>query len=332
MDSSLRPRDIQARIRAGESPQDVADAAGVPIERIAAFSDPVMAERDHVAGLARTHPVRRRGETTSHRTLRNAVADTLAAEGQDADEAGWDAWKLGDRRWRVRVTLPDGTTTADFSYDQMGRFSVADDDEAKRLIGDVPAADDLALVRLTQEPLAPVQPLPTPAAEAEAEPVAAAAGEDEEGLEVDDAFHEGDLAEVDGLYDIVPPAQSDLDVLYDMLSSFDEDSVKIYAGLVHPKEAAKPTEAPPVVEVVEVVETVEVTQEIIALPTAPDPADEPEPLQPPASASPAEPEQLSLLDEAEPEPKPAPKKSKRKRAAVPSWDEIMFGAPRADDN
>ena len=49
MDSSLRPRDIQARLRAGESPQDVADAAGVPIERIAAFSDPVMAERDHVA-------------------------------------------------------------------------------------------------------------------------------------------------------------------------------------------------------------------------------------------------------------------------------------------
>ena len=39
-------------------------------------------------------------------------------------------------------------------------------------------------------------------------------------------------------------------------------------------------------------------------------------------------EQLSLLDEAEPDPKPAPKKSKRKRAAVPSWDEIMFGAPR----
>jgi len=106
MDSALRPRDIQARIRAGESPADVADAAGVPIERIAAFSDPVMAEREHVAGLARTHPVRRRGETTTHRTLRNAVTDTLVSDGIDADDASWDAWKLSDRRWRIRVTFP----------------------------------------------------------------------------------------------------------------------------------------------------------------------------------------------------------------------------------
>ena len=110
-------------------------------------------------------------------------------------------------------------------------------------------------------------------------------------------------------------AQSDLDVLYDMLSSFDEDSVKIYAGLVHPKEAAKPTEAPPVVEVVEVVETVEVTQEIIALPTAPDPADEPEPLQPPTSASPAEPEQPDVAKATETPHGDAGKGSRKKKSA-----------------
>ena len=103
MESALRPRDIQARIRAGASPDEVAEAAGVPVEKIAAFADPVIAERDYIAGLARTNPVRRRGETTSHRTLRNAVADALAAKGVDADEAEWDAWKLEDRRWQVRV-------------------------------------------------------------------------------------------------------------------------------------------------------------------------------------------------------------------------------------
>ena len=36
---------------------------------------PVLAERDHIAGLARTHPVRRRGETASHRLLRTAIGD-----------------------------------------------------------------------------------------------------------------------------------------------------------------------------------------------------------------------------------------------------------------
>lgn len=325
MDSSLRPRDIQARIRAGESPADVADAAGVPIERIAAFADPVMAERDHVAGLARTHPVRRRGETASHRTLRNAVADTLAAEGRDADDAVWDAWKLADRRWRVQVTLPGGAQTADFTYDQMGRFSVAADEEAKRLIGDVPAPDELALVRLTQDPLTAASPTPTPESAPTDGPAA-----DDEGLEAEDAFHEGNLAEVDGVYDIVPPAQSDLDVLYDMLSSFDEDSVKIYAGLVHPKESAAAPEEPPVVEVTEVIQALEITTTQITPTVA---APESTGGQATQTTGPSdEPEQLSLLEEdAEPAPAPAPKKIKRKRAAVPSWDEIMFGAPRAEE-
>ena len=103
MESALRPRDIQARIRAGASPDEVAEAAGVPVEKIAAFADPVIAERDYIAGLARTNPVRRRGETTSHRTLRNAVTDTLASQGIDSDDASWDAWKLADRRWRIGV-------------------------------------------------------------------------------------------------------------------------------------------------------------------------------------------------------------------------------------
>ncbi|QIK73427.1 DUF3071 domain-containing protein [Propioniciclava coleopterorum] len=329
----MRPRDIQARIRAGESPADVAAAAGVPIERIAAFSDPVMAERDHVAGLARTHPVRRRGETTSHRTLRNAVADTLAAEGLDADGATWDAWKLADRRWRVQVTFPgaDEPRTASFAYDQMGRFSVADDEEAKRLIGDVPAADDLALVRVTQDPVAQVHHLPGTAPEEGSDTDEDEREAPEDDLEAEDAFHEGDLAEVDGVYDIVPPAQSDLDVLYDMLSSFDEDSVKIYAGLVHPKEAAPAAEEPPIVEVVEVVEVVEGERPAPETPATPDEA--PAASDAPAASSPAEPEQLSLLDEEEPEePQPVRKRPKRKRAAVPSWDEIMFGAPRADDH
>ena len=52
MESALRPRDIQARIRAGESPEAVAAVAQVPMERLMAFAGPVMAEREHIASLA----------------------------------------------------------------------------------------------------------------------------------------------------------------------------------------------------------------------------------------------------------------------------------------
>ena len=66
---------------------------------------------------------------------------------------------------------------------------------------------------------------------------------------------------MDGVYDIVPGDRSNMDVLYDMLSGFDEDSVQIYAGLVrpNPEAAAAPVldngpEQPAVV----IVETVDV--------------------------------------------------------------------------
>ena len=66
MESALRPRDIQARIRAGESPEDVAAAAQTTVEAIMPFAGPVLAERAHVAQSALKASVRRRsGETTT---------------------------------------------------------------------------------------------------------------------------------------------------------------------------------------------------------------------------------------------------------------------------
>src|SRR4051812_25729637 len=60
MDSALRPRDIQARIRSGESPEAVAEAAQTSVDKIMAFAAPVLAEREHVAQRAQRSSVRRR--------------------------------------------------------------------------------------------------------------------------------------------------------------------------------------------------------------------------------------------------------------------------------
>ena len=128
MDSALRPRDIQARIRAGATVDDVARAAGVPVESLDAFAAPVLAERDHVAGLAQTHPVRRRGETTSHRTLRQTVRETLAPRGLNDKAVQWDAWKIEGRRWQIQAVLGEGGDRREglFLYDLTGRFSAVD--------------------------------------------------------------------------------------------------------------------------------------------------------------------------------------------------------------
>lgn len=62
-DSALRPRDIQARIRAGATAEEVALAAGIPVERVKRFEGPVLAERAYMAERAQKTPVRRQGES-----------------------------------------------------------------------------------------------------------------------------------------------------------------------------------------------------------------------------------------------------------------------------
>ncbi|GAA1838529.1 septation protein SepH [Microlunatus capsulatus] len=172
MDTSLSPRDIQMRVRAGESLEDVAEVAGIPYERVERFAAPVLAEREHLALMALAASVRRRGETSGHRTLRATVAERLLKRGVDADAVVWDSHRLEDGRWAVTAgyALDGEEHHATFTFDQRGRYSVAADDEARRLIGEQPPvapgtrrrsdaadeptvdlSDELALVRATQE-------------------------------------------------------------------------------------------------------------------------------------------------------------------------------------
>ena len=47
-DNPLRPREIQARVRAGESAEQVAASAGMPLDRVLRFAYPVLQERSRV--------------------------------------------------------------------------------------------------------------------------------------------------------------------------------------------------------------------------------------------------------------------------------------------
>ncbi|MGH9270925.1 MAG: septation protein SepH [Ilumatobacteraceae bacterium] len=142
MDSALRPRDIQARIRAGASAEEVADVAGVPVDRIAAYAVPVLAERAHTARLARAATVRRKHTAGPTRLLGDVVDAQLRERGSEPDEAVWDSWRRDDGRWVVTVR-PDGSPdTGRYVYDAPGRYVVADDDLARTLIADEPSVAD----------------------------------------------------------------------------------------------------------------------------------------------------------------------------------------------
>ena len=138
MENALGPRDIQSRVRAGESVEDVGRVAGIPLDRVERFAAPVLAEREHVALLAMSSSVRRRGETSGHRLLRLAATERLAKRGVDIDTVDWDAYRREDGRWTVTASYSSGESSrqAVFVFDMQGRFSVADNDEARWVLGE----------------------------------------------------------------------------------------------------------------------------------------------------------------------------------------------------
>ena len=80
MHSALRPRDIQARIRAGETPEAVAAMAGVSIDKVMPYCVPVLAERQHIAELAgRSHVRRKDTDAPSRRLTRSWSPSGCAA-------------------------------------------------------------------------------------------------------------------------------------------------------------------------------------------------------------------------------------------------------------
>ena len=185
---------------------------------------------------------------------------------------------------------------AEFIFDPRGRFTIADNPDARWMIGEelpggkdpdnentVDFDDEFALVRATAQPTTP-PPLP---------------GDDVPSGN----FDEG-------------PATSELDDLYDMLSGVSEDSVRIYVAMDDesaeedtPQEQSGQGDS----------EETEVIDEFTGIPEA-DAADTVE-----TSLIGSAQDPLVEADTEDTAPQPRPRH--RRRARVPSWDEILFGGP-----
>jgi len=142
MESTLRPRDIQNRIRAGESAEEVAAAAGTTADKIMGFAGPVLAERAHIAESAQASSVRRAtGESSGARPLSESALVHLRSVGAKFEDVAWDAWRREDGRWLVVADYLAGHEPrhAEFVYDVRGRYVVADNAEARLLTGEAGA-------------------------------------------------------------------------------------------------------------------------------------------------------------------------------------------------
>jgi hypothetical protein len=128
--TELPPRVIQSRIRAGETPEQVAAASGTRVERIMRFAHPVIQERARVAEQARDARVRL-SEGTPTVALQQFMTDRMRLIDSELEVVTWDAYRSDDGTWQVtgawRAGAKSGTTR--WSFDIPSR-TVAPSDAA----------------------------------------------------------------------------------------------------------------------------------------------------------------------------------------------------------
>lgn len=142
IDGDVRPRDVQAMIRAGATAEEVAARTGWTPERVARFEGPVLAERDHVATRAQSVRLRGSNAAGATETLGQRAAARLSERGVDAASVVWDAARDGDGQWTVSAGFLAGgrDRLATWWFDAAGMSVVARNDEAKWLSeADTPA-------------------------------------------------------------------------------------------------------------------------------------------------------------------------------------------------
>ncbi|MBB6001278.1 hypothetical protein HNR25_005107 [Streptomonospora salina] len=136
VENPLRPKEIQARIRSGETAETIADLSGIPIERVRWFESPVLQEREYVAQQAQRASVRRQGESAPGPVLGDLIAERIGQHQLETGDAVWDSWKREDGTWQLRLIFYAGgeERAAHWIYEPRRRSVTPADGEAVRFL------------------------------------------------------------------------------------------------------------------------------------------------------------------------------------------------------
>ncbi|HLV05918.1 MAG TPA: septation protein SepH [Actinomycetaceae bacterium] len=317
----LRPKEIQARIRAGATAQEVAEAAGLPVEHVQRYEGPVLAERSWVVEQARRFTV---GRAEDSPELGDLVLDRLAV--RDVADVTWDAVREPERPWELvaRFTAGGRPREARWEVDMAARSTRALDDEARWL-----SETDVAPGPPSRRHLMPVR-LYDVEADGDLGPAIAAVDADLTDTSPEDLGF-GDL-----------PAASTDDLLAELRATRGTRP-ELETGLEDelPPPAHPPASRPHEAVDAQVLPLPRDARPAGDVPAAPPSALSPErPVPPPertgtrrtrAEAPGGAPDRPAARttprggQRREPEGK-EPKRRRGRRASVPSWDEIVFGA------
>ncbi|WP_454857382.1 septation protein SepH [Promicromonospora soli] len=331
--STLRPREIQERLRAGETCEALAEASGLPIEHVRRFEYPVISEREHSISRVRAKAVLTDDDGAT--TLGEVADERLRSRGVRPDDARWTATREGNHPWIVQVefTAAERPRVARWSLEPRGGFVTALDDEARWLgLPEDDGGPALAGVstlpphRSNQHPSRPRAPEPDDTdllldnlSERRGQRPARRSTPDAELpdlLELDDL--DGSTDGRDAPPDPEPePAAEPSAAVVDIGARRGGSRPKMPQVKVPDSPADLEWEGP---------SQWEIPGPGTEQKPDPDPAEEPPAADNPAPK--AEPEKVPEKPPAEQAPpkRPAAKRGRKSRAQVPSWDEIVFGS------
>ncbi|MDQ1748362.1 MAG: hypothetical protein QOD07_2625 [Frankiaceae bacterium] len=149
-ESVLSPKEIQARLRAGATPDEVAKVARVPVARVLPYFAPVEAERERIVEEARSAVLHRSRGPQPTQPL-GGVVDARLREvaGLKDDSVAWTARRRADGSWVVRLTYTarGGQRRAEWLWRPAGREVTALDPSATRLAAEAAPAPKRKPVR-----------------------------------------------------------------------------------------------------------------------------------------------------------------------------------------
>ena len=136
---SFGVKEIQARLRAGESMGSISRTTDWSVEKIEKFSGPILQERAYVIETARKSYLRREASSP---TLDEATSIQLSSHGVDMEAVEWNTHRNVDGTWNIVVQYPniDGTAEANWNFELGNRILTAQDDSARWIAGDAKEA------------------------------------------------------------------------------------------------------------------------------------------------------------------------------------------------
>ena len=134
VENPLRPKEIQARIRSGETAEAISEISGIPIERVRWFEGPVLQEREYIAQQAQRAGVRADGDAAPESSLEELVTKRIGAHQLETGDAVWDSWRREDRTWQIKLVFLHGgeERVAHWLYEPRHNTVTPADEEAAR--------------------------------------------------------------------------------------------------------------------------------------------------------------------------------------------------------